>query len=232
MEREGILDFEKKSGFPTQAVFGIDEVGRGCIAGPVVACALSLPRNLDESLKNPEWISEIRDSKKLTPKKREELSPLICNFVECYAIGVSTEAEIDQYNILHATHLAMLRALGVAKKQAFQKGIPLPTETALVDGKFSPVMSRGKIPMEDQSLQNIRFVPIIKGDDLSLSIAMASIVAKVFRDNLMVELSTKFPNYGFDVHKGYLTKQHVGALSELGPCDIHRKSFAPIKTSL
>jgi ribonuclease HII len=202
------IQWELQSGYPKILVAGIDEVGRGCLAGPVVACALILPSEIDY-VKHP-WILRVQDSKKLTPEVREELAPLIENWAEAFAIGVATVEEIDRINIHHACHLAMLRAV-----EELKSGKKMP-DRILLDGKF--------IPKEFQTIATA----IVKGDDKCLSIAAASVVAKVWRDRHMRSLDGKFPGYDFGVHKGYGTPMHKAALARLGPCEIHRRSFAPV----
>jgi ribonuclease HII len=197
------LQWELKDGYPKVLVAGVDEVGRGCLAGPVVAAALILPENIDY-VKDP-WVARIADSKKLSPETREELAPLIEKWARRCAIGVATVEEIDRLNIHHACHLAMMRAVEEVRP-----------ERILIDGKF--------IPKEFQKTATA----IIKGDDKCLSIAAASIIAKVWRDRHMARLDQHYPGYSFAVHKGYSTAIHQNALKKLGPCEIHRRSFAPV----
>lgn len=177
------------------AVCGIDEAGRGPLAGPVYAAAVILPDGL--------IIEGLNDSKKLTEKKREELFDVIISEAVAYGIGLATEKEIDDINILQATYLAMRRAV---------ENLSVKADYALVDGNRMP-------PLE------IDGETIVKGDAKSPSIAAASILAKVSRDRVMYELDSKYPEYQFAKHKGYGTKVHVEALKEFGPCEIHRKSF-------
>ena len=179
-----------------EIVCGIDEAGRGPLAGPVCAAAVILPRNLE--------IAGLNDSKKLTDKRRRELYDVITAEALAYGIAFADEKEIDEVNILQATFLAMKRA-------AEQLGIK--PNLALVDGNRAPDL--GDIPVKT----------IVKGDSLSASIAAASILAKVTRDRLMEELDEKYPAYGFAVHKGYGTKAHYAALIEQGPCEVHRRTF-------
>lgn len=180
-------------GFST--VCGVDEAGRGPLAGPVCAAAVILPKGL--------VIDGLNDSKKLTDKKRRELFDVITEQAVSYSIAMASEKEIDEINILQATFLAMQRALD---------GLRVKPDLALIDG------NRAK----DFGL-SVR--TIVKGDSLSASIAAASILAKVTRDRLMEELDETYPQYGFAVHKGYGTKRHYAALSEFGPCEIHRRTF-------
>lgn len=177
------------------AVCGIDEAGRGPLAGPVFAAAVILPFGLE--------IEGLNDSKKLSEKKREKLFDVITAQAEAYGIGFATEREIDEINILQATFLAMKRAFDALSKAA---------DYALVDGNRMPALG---VPTKT----------IVKGDACSASIAAASILAKVSRDRLMYELDGVYPEYQFAKHKGYGTAVHVQALKEYGPCPIHRRSF-------
>jgi len=201
------LDWEIQVGFPTRLIAGIDEVGRGCLAGPVVAAAVILPAVVDPA-EHP-WIMKIGDSKKLTPERREELAPLIEGWALKFGVGVATVEEIDRINIHHACHLAMLRALE-------EMGPEFQPHHILIDGKFIPKELKG------------RTTAIVKGDDKCLSIASASILAKVWRDRHMATLDEKYPGYAFATHKGYGTPAHQAALKKHGPCDLHRRSFAPV----
>jgi ribonuclease HII len=201
------LEWETRVGYPASLIAGVDEVGRGCLAGPVVAAAVILPAVID-STTHP-WISKIADSKKLTAEAREELAPLISSWALRSGIGVATVEEIDRINIHHACHLAMIRAieeLGPAHQPIH----------ILIDGKFVPKELQGRV------------TAIVKGDDKCLSIAAASILAKVWRDHHMAALDERYPGYDFGVHKGYGTPMHQQALKKLGPCGLHRRSFAPI----
>ena len=183
-------------------IAGLDEVGRGTLAGPVVAGVVILPVNPEYP-----WVKDIRDSKMLTPKRRERI--LKDMEKDCLAIqtGSASAAEIDQDGIVKATSLAMERAL---------KSLPLEPQYLLLDAFPLPGI-------------NIPQKAIVKGDVHCLSIAAASIAAKVFRDKIMVEKDKTYPGYGFASNKGYGTKEHLDQLSKEGPCDIHRYSFAPIK---
>jgi ribonuclease HII len=176
---------------------GVDEVGRGPLAGPVVACALILPQGL--------VIEGVKDSKKLSPKKREYLSAVIKEKALCWAIGEADMDTIDEINILQATLLAMSRAIAALN--------PTP-EAVIVDGSFAPSVSDG-----------IYVTCLPHGDSLSHTVAAASIVAKVYRDALMDEYHMQYPVYGFCRNKGYGTPEHLKALHEYGPCPIHRRSF-------
>lgn len=187
-------------------VIGIDEVGRGPWAGPVVACACIIPDDI--ILPN-----SITDSKKLTDKKRQELSKfLVKNTAFC--IGSVNAQTIDEVNILQATYLAMYKAVEGLKQKL---NINDDDYFVLVDGNKIP-------PFE--SFKNA--TAIVKGDSISLSIASASIIAKVYRDELMKDLSTQFPYYGWDTNAGYGTKTHQEGLNKYGICQHHRKSFKPI----
>lgn len=177
-------------------ICGVDEAGRGPLAGPVCAAAVILPPDLE--------LEGLNDSKKLSEKRREALYPLICEQALAYGIAFASEQEIDELNILQATFLAMRRAVG-------QLG--LKPGLALVDGNREPDF--GDIPVRT----------IIKGDSRSANIAAASILAKVTRDRFMLEQDAVYPQYGFAVHKGYGTQKHYAALREFGPCPIHRRSF-------
>lgn len=180
-------------------IAGIDEAGRGPLAGPVTAAAVVLPDDYEHPILN--------DSKQLGEKRRDALYEEITRDPRIVWASARVEAdEIDRINILRATHLAMARA--------FEKLLPRP-DLALIDGK--PVKS---FPGEYRA--------IVKGDSLSLSIAAASIIAKVERDRIMLAFAGSFPGYGFERHKGYGTAAHLEALNRLGPCPIHRRSFAPV----
>ena len=176
-------------------ICGVDEAGRGPLAGPVCAAAVILPRG--------HQIPGLNDSKKLTDKKRRELFPLIKEQAIAYGIGMATHEEIDEINILQATYLAMERAISQLEGKA---------DMALIDGNRAKDFGMA-----------VRTV--VKGDSLSANIAAASVLAKVTRDDLMVEMAKEFPGYGFEVHKGYGTKAHYEALQNLGPCAIHRMTF-------
>lgn len=177
------------------AVCGCDEAGRGPLCGPVVAAAVILPRGL--------VIEGLNDSKKLSEKKREALFDVICEKAVAYAIAEASPAEIDEYNILNASMLAMRRAV---------EALPSPADFALIDGNCS----RGfAIPTET----------VVKGDARSYSIAAASILAKVTRDRGCIELDRLYPEYGIAKHKGYPTKEHMDAVRVHGPVEIYRKSF-------
>ncbi|MEE3332731.1 MAG: ribonuclease HII [Ruminococcus sp.] len=176
-------------------ICGVDEAGRGPLAGPVCAAAVIL---------HPGQIIEgVNDSKKLSEKKREMLFDVIKNEVLDYSIAFSTVEEIEDMNILNATMIAMKRAV---------EGLNVKADYALIDGNRLPPL-------------NIECEYVIKGDAKSMSIAAASILAKVSRDRLCYEYAKKYPQYGFDKHKGYGTKLHAERIREYGPCEIHRMSF-------
>ena len=178
-----------------QTVCGVDEAGRGPLAGPVCAAAVILP---------PDTVIEgLNDSKKLTDKKRRELYDVIVEKALAYGIAFADHTEIDEINILQATYLAMERAMSQ---------LAVRPELALIDGNRAKDFG---LPART----------IVKGDSLSANIAAASILAKVTRDRLMEELDGKYPEYGFAVHKGYGTRRHYDALREYGPCEIHRMTF-------
>ena len=202
MRSQPSLDHEdelKSRGY--QLIAGIDEAGRGALAGPVVAGAVILPRGYCP------WFKFVRDSKELSPKQRERLFHLIGQ--EAIAIGVGSISHhmIDTVNILEATKLAMMQAV---------EKLPQQPQFLLIDGL---ALSRCSIPQKR----------IIGGDKLCLSIACASIVAKVTRDHIMEQLDKVYPGYGLARHKGYATGEHVSRLNELGPSPIHRLSFAPVR---
>jgi ribonuclease HII len=211
------LDFERGAGFPHFKVIGVDEVGRGCLAGPVVAAAVRLPPEWDLSLgklrqRHPE-IRSITDSKAMTAKKRTEIAPWIRANVAAFGIAHATVEEIDRINIYHASHLAMKRAADEI-------------------GKFHHVLVDGNVVPKYFHAMDCKSTPIIKGDLHSLSIACASIIAKVFRDDWMGELATAHPGYGLEVHKGYGTAMHLAALRNIGASAIHRRTFGPVREVL
>lgn len=177
------------------AICGVDEAGRGPLAGPVCAGAVILPQGLE--------IPGLNDSKKLTDKKRRELYPIIKEQAIAWGIGFASHEEIDELNILQATYLAMNRAIQALEGKA---------DFALIDGNRAKDFG---IPLKT----------VVKGDSLSASIAAASVLAKVARDDIMLEMAKEYPEYGFEVHKGYGTKQHYEALRQHGHCSIHRMSF-------
>lgn len=177
------------------SICGIDEAGRGPLAGPVCAAAVILPPHLE--------IPGLNDSKKLSDKRRRELMPVIKEQAIAYGIGMASHEEIDQINILQATFLAMERALAQLEGKA---------KFALIDGNREKDFS---LPV----------MTVVKGDSRSANIAAASILAKVTRDDLMEALAEEYPQYGFEIHKGYGTKAHYEALRTYGPSPIHRMTF-------
>ena len=178
-----------------QVVCGVDEAGRGPLAGPVCAAAVILPPHLE--------IPGLDDSKKLSDKRRRELFPIIKEQAIAYGIGFADHTEIDDVNILQATFLAMARAMA---------SLTVKPELALIDGNRAKDFG---LPV----------VTVVHGDSRSASIAAASVLAKVTRDDLMLEMAKTYPQYGFEIHKGYGTQAHYAALREFGACPIHRKSF-------
>ena len=194
-----------------QVVAGDDEVGRGPLAGPVVAAAVILPREFHHK--------EIKDSKLLTAKQREKLAPLIQQNALSWGLGVVEFDEIDRINILQASLLAMAKALSALSCQP---------DCLLIDGK-QPIPLKLFHGLSFSVSPSFFQKTIVKGDQLSLSIAAASIVAKVARDAIMVVLDKQYPEYGFADHKGYGCAAHLEALRRHGPSPIHRKSFAPVR---
>jgi ribonuclease HII len=183
-------------------IVGVDEAGRGPLAGPVVAGAVILPEDCD--------YRQFKDSKKLTPKRREKLYQVLQDMQIPIGVGIAGHEEIDRINILQASLLAMKRAIDA---------LALIPDYILVDGKFPvPVM----IPQES----------LVKGEQKSASIAAASIIAKVTRDNLMFEIHKRFPQYNFCKHKGYPTKEHKQLIVEHGPSIVHRKTFRGVRELL
>ncbi len=181
-------------------IAGVDEVGRGPLAGPVIAAAVILRGPIDG----------VTDSKLLTPAKREKLAEIIKKEAICFAYGRAEVEEIDSLNIHHATLLAMKRAI---------ESLVIQPDEALIDGLYVPKVA-------------FPCTPIVKGDSLVTAIGAASILAKVLRDKEMVEMDLLYPGYGFAEHKGYPTLVHRNALKAIGPCLIHRQSYAPVAASL
>lgn len=181
---------------------GVDEVGRGPLAGPVVAAAVILPQGYA--------LAGLTDSKRLSPRRREALAAILREEAECWALGSASAAEIDALNIHHATLLAMRRAV---------LALPQVPEHLIVDGRFTPEGSW-------------HATAVVGGDATVPSISAASIIAKVARDALLAELHGQYPAYGFDCHVGYSTPAHLAALSKHGPCPEHRRSFAPVARCL
>lgn len=176
-------------------ICGVDEAGRGPLAGPVCAAAVILPPHTR--------IPGLNDSKKLSDKRRRELFPVICGQALSYGIAFATEQEIDEINILQATFLAMERAISQLK---------IRPELVLIDGNRQKDFG---LPVKT----------VVKGDSLSANIAAASVLAKVTRDDWMISMAETYPEYGFEIHKGYGTRAHYVALEKSGPCPIHRMTF-------
>ena len=196
------------------AVAGVDEVGRGPLAGPVVAAAVILPR----AFTHP----EIKDSKLLSAKQREKLAPIIQQTAVSWALGIVDVEGIDRLNILRASLTAMAQAL---------QGLSSQADLALIDGnqKIPVEILAGCGSNEDRPIYQ---KTIVKGDQLCLSIAAASIIAKVARDQIMVDFDKQYPDYGFAGHKGYGSAAHLAALRRYGPTPIHRRSFKPVRDLL
>jgi len=182
-------------------IAGVDEVGRGALAGPVMAAAVVLPLSADLP-----WLRLVRDSKQLSPKQRERVFDLVQRAGIPFGLGSVPHATIDEVGIVQATRMAMAQAV---------ESLPSRPDFLLVDALSLPEVD---LPQKG----------IIRGDQLSFSIACASIVAKVSRDRQMMELDGMYPGYGLARHKGYGTRQHLQCLGQLGPCAIHRRSFAPV----
>lgn len=187
--------WEIEDGLNVGVICGVDEAGRGPLAGPVCAAAVILPEHLE--------IPGLNDSKKLTDKKRRELFPVIQEQAIAYGIAFASEQEIDELNILQATFLAMKRAIAQLEDKA---------DFALIDGNRETDFG-------------IPCMTVIKGDSRSANIAAASVLAKVTRDEYMEKLAEQYPQYGFEIHKGYGTKKHYEALTEHGMCPAHRRTF-------
>jgi ribonuclease HII len=192
---------------PNTILVGVDEAGRGCLAGPVVAGAVTMPPARAELLYAGE-LAALNDSKQLSPAQRDGFFELLTHDPEiAWATGQCSAAEIDTHNILVATHIAMRRAV---------EALPVVAGHILVDG----------LPVKGLPCPS---TAIIKGDGQSLLIAAASVIAKVFRDRLMRELNEKYPQYGFAVHKGYGVSEHMAALYKYGSCPEHRHTFRPVQ---
>ena len=186
-------------------IAGVDEVGRGPLAGPVMAAAVILPCNL-----SGDWLAEVRDSKQLSPLKRDFLSPKIQEAAVSVGVGAAGHDIIDAWGILEATHVAMKMAV---------RQLSVTPDYLLIDHVHLTEM-----PMPQKNITN--------GDSLCFSIACASIIAKVARDYLMVEYDKEYPGYEFARHKGYCTRVHLALLHHWGPCPIHRRSFRPVKEKI
>ena len=185
-------------------IAGVDEVGRGPLAGPVVSAAVVLPHDL---VGDEDWLSVINDSKKLSESKRQMAYEIISREAVSVAVGITNASTIDSVGILPATISSMFTAL---------RGLEVSPDFVLFDF----------IPLKDCEYP---YRTVVKGDTKSYSISAASIIAKVTRDELMKEAEEQYPGYGFSGHKGYGTAKHLDAIKRLGPCEIHRRSFAPIK---
>ena len=185
-------------------IAGVDEVGRGPLAGPVVSAAVVLP---DDLVGDEDWLSVINDSKKLSESKRQMAYEIINRQAVSVAVGITNASTIDSVGILPATISSMFTAL---------RGLEVSPDFVLFDF----------IPLKDCEYP---YRTVVKGDTKSYSISAASIIAKVTRDELMKEADEQYPGYGFSGHKGYGTAKHLDAIKRLGPCEIHRRSFAPIK---
>lgn len=191
------FSYEKKFWSKGQKVAGVDEVGRGPLAGPVVTAAVIINEDFN--------LIDVNDSKKLSPKKRQELFPKILAQAEAVSVGLANNDVIDKINIYEADRVAMAHAV---------EGLEIKPDALLVDAMNVPV--------------GLPQIKLIKGDAKSNSIAAASIVAKVFRDNLMDAYAEKYPEYGFKHNAGYGTADHLAALKKYGPTPIHRRSFSPV----
>ncbi|PID56632.1 ribonuclease HII [candidate division KSB3 bacterium] len=183
-------------------VAGVDEAGRGCLAGPVVAAAVIFPKGL--------FLSKVNDSKQLTKTQRESLFPCIQEHALSVGVGMIPAETIDRINILQATYLAMEEAIA---------NLVITPDYLLLDA-----VSLSRVPIRQKGIK--------KGDSLSVSIAAASIIAKVTRDRLMLDYAEQFPCYGFEQHKGYGTKKHRESIAVHGPCPIHRSTFRGVKEYL
>ncbi len=200
-----LYEWEEARRSEVKYIAGVDEAGRGPMAGPVVAAAVILP--------SQPKIPNIDDSKKLSPKMRERLFDSILEVSIAFGVGIRSARFIDQFGIMEATYLAMKMALQMLVLKGYEPGL------AVVDG----------YPIPDLE---IRQEALIKGDSKVASIACASITAKVIRDRIMAEFESLYPGYGFSNHKGYCTKDHVNLLKKKGPCPIHRRSFNPVRSML
>ena len=201
-QKPSFIEEEKLIAQGYRLIAGIDEVGRGPLAGPVVAAAVILPCDL-----HGDWLAEVRDSKQLSPAKREFLSPRIQEAAISVGVGGAGHDVVDEWGILEATHIAMKMAL---------RQLSVAPDYLLIDHVRLTEMS-----MPQKNITN--------GDSLCFSIACASILAKVARDYLMVEYDKEYPGYEFARHKGYCTKTHLALLHHWGPSPIHRRSFRPVK---
>ena len=227
------LDHERELGDP---VMGIDEAGRGPLAGPVVAAAVSLPLALAGELITGAW-AEVNDSKKLTAARRDALAETIKATPGClWAIASASPEEIDRLNILKATHLAMRRAALALAEKAPASAVPVSCPNRPVGGACPDSQAPSCVPpfhilVDGLPVPSLPFPSrnLVKGDAKSLFIAAASILAKTARDAYCLEMEAKYPGYGFARHKGYPTAEHLEALRRLGPCPEHRRSFGPVR---
>jgi ribonuclease HII len=181
-------------------ICGIDEAGRGCLAGPVISAAIIIDKN-----KIP---SGIKDSKQLTEAKRKEYFKILVSNAVSYSIGIASHAEIDKINILKAAMLSMRRAF---------EGLSYMPDVVIIDGPYIPDGLSG--------IPGLRVIPVIRGDERVKAVSCASVIAKVFRDETMLELDKKYPQYGFKKHKGYATSEHKNNLIKYGLSEIHRQTF-------
>jgi len=219
-----------------EIVIGVDEAGRGPLAGPVVACAAALRTPLGHSMsKSREW-DLVRDSKKLSEKQREKVFDFVCeNFY--IGIGICDHKTVDRINILEASFLAMKKAIASLKREITNDKFPMtnqiqnPNEKNFKNTKYN-IQNTWYIILVDGNKKIPNFsmeqMTVVGGDRIVKSISAASIIAKVTRDRTMLSMHKKYPVYGFDHHKGYGTKLHMDALKKHGPCEIHRQSFAPV----
>lgn len=192
-------------------VCGIDEAGRGPLAGPVVACAVVFDKSCFDNVEKRRILREVYDSKSLSPSLREKLFWAVKKEAVSLGVGIIEARRIDEANILVATLEAMSKAVSE---------LEVKPDVVLVDGNIVPPISVSKV------------YPLVKGDSRSFCVAAASIVAKVIRDGIMRELDIRYPEYGFAKHKGYCTKEHLHTLKTLGPCEEHRKSFKPVQEAM
>ncbi len=199
-----------------EIVVGLDEVGRGCLAGPVVAGAVIFPKDFD--------IIGLTDSKALSEKERHSLEEEIKAHAIAYGIGIVWMKKIKEINILQASLLAMTKALAVIKRENPE----LALDMLLVDGTFT--LPQFYLDAYDLSVKSQEC--IVSGDSLEPAISAASVLAKNFRDNFMIRMDTRYPGYGFASHKGYGTKEHREALKKLGPCPLHRMDFRSVKPAM
>ncbi len=195
------IEFYKKG---IKLIAGIDEAGRGPLAGPVVVACAIMPEN--------SMIEGVNDSKKISEKKREKIYEEIINEALSYGVGIINQTEIDEINILQATKKGLTIAIKEAEEKLMQKNLGKP-EVILVDA------------LTKIDTDGIPYKSIIHGDAISYSIACASIIAKVTRDRIMRQWDKVYPQYGFEAHKGYGTAKHIQAIKEYGPCPLHRKTF-------